>query len=101
METLKKLSKVVISLSMIITITVGALSIIGVAITGFYPGIIVLLIVTLVPIASRFHARKITSKSIVFQRNHYITLIMVNLLSILMVLWMTFVIVIDRVFPNI
>ena len=96
-----KLFRVVIFLSMIITITAAALSIIGVAITGFYPGIIVLLLVAPVPIVSKFHANKIISKSNEFRRNYYIPLVIFNLLSILVVLWMTFVILIDRVFPNI
>ena len=37
---------------MILTLTAAALPIIGIAITGFYPGIIVLLFLTLIPIAS-------------------------------------------------
>lgn len=41
----------------------AAMSVIGVAITGFYPGIIVLFLVALIPIASKFYAKKIISKS--------------------------------------
>ena len=95
MET--KTFSVVTSMSMILTLTVAVLSIIGVAITGFYPGIIVLLLVALIPIASKFYAKKITGKSDDFKRNYYTTLTIINLLSILVVLWMTFVIVHDRV----
>lgn len=101
MEGFMKIFRVVTLISMILTLTVTSLSVIGVAITGFYPGIIVFLLVTLIPIASNFYAKKIISKSNVFQRNYYITFTIINLLSILVVLWMTFVIVIDRVFPNI
>ena len=61
------------------------------------PRIIVLLLLALIPIASRFYAKKIISKSNDFQRNYYTTLTIINLLSILVVLWMTFVIVHDRV----
>jgi len=82
---------------MVLTLTVSVLSIIGVGITGFYPGIIVLLLVALIPIASRVYAKKIISKSDNFQKNYYTTLTIINLLSILVVLWMTFVIVHDRV----
>jgi hypothetical protein len=88
---------VVTSISMVLAITVAVLSVIGIAITGFYPGIIVLLLVALIPIASKFYAKKVTGKSNVFQRNYYTTFTIINLLSILVVLWMTFVIVHDRV----
>ncbi|MNY54266.1 hypothetical protein D3C86_1901160 [compost metagenome] len=87
-------------MSMVLTLTVAVLSIIGVAITGFYPGIIVLLLVALIPIASKFYAKRIISKSDAFQRNYYITLTIINLLSIKVVLWMTFVIVHDRVLQD-
>ena len=88
---------VVAYISMILALTVAALSIIGIAITGLYPGIIVLLLVALIPIASKFYAKKIISKSNHYQRNYYTTFTIVNLLSILIVLWMTFVIAHDRV----
>jgi uncharacterized membrane protein (DUF441 family) len=50
MET--KTFSVVTSISMILILMVESLSIIGVAITGLYWGIIVLLLVALIPIAS-------------------------------------------------
>ena len=88
---------VVTSISLVLALTVAALSIVGVTITGFYPGIFVLLLVALIPIASKFYAKKIIGKSNDFQRNYYTTLTIINLLTILIVLWMTFVIVHDRV----
>jgi ABC-type transport system involved in cytochrome bd biosynthesis fused ATPase/permease subunit len=88
---------VVTSLSMVLALTAAVLSIIGISITGLYPGIIVLSLVALVPIASKLYAKKISSKSNDFQRNYYTTLTIINLISILVVLWMTFVIVHDRV----
>jgi hypothetical protein len=93
----QKTFSVVSSILMVLTLTVAALSVIGVAITGFYPGIIVLLLVALIPIASKFYAKKIIRKSNDFQRNYFTTLTIINLISILVVLWMTFVIVHDRV----
>ena len=96
MET--KTFRVVSSMSMILTLTVTALSIIGIAITGFYPGIMVLFLVALIPIASKFYAKKMISKSNDFQRNYFALLTIINLLSILVVLWMTFVILVNRVF---
>jgi hypothetical protein len=97
MET--KAFSVVTSISLVLILTVAVLSIMGIAITGLYPGIIVLCLVALIPIASKFYAKKIIGKPNDFQKNYYITLTLVNLLSILVVLWMTFVILVDRVFP--
>jgi len=71
MET--KSFSVVTTISMVLILTVAALSIIGVTITGLYPGIIVLLLVALIPIASKFYAKKIISKSNDFQRKYYTT----------------------------
>ncbi len=89
-----KTFKVVTSISMVFTFTIAALSVIGVTITGFYPGIVVLLLVALIPIASKFYAKK---KSADFRKKYYTTFTIINLLAIVVVLWMTFVIVHDRV----
>jgi hypothetical protein len=97
----KKTFSLVTSISMVLTLAVATLSIIGVTITGLYPGIIVLLILALIPIASKFYAKKIISRSSDSQKNYYNTLTIINLLSTLVVLWMTFVILVDRVFSKI
>ncbi len=86
---------------MILTLTVAAASFIGIAITGFYPGIIVLMLLTLIPFASNFYAKKIMGKSNVIQRNYYIKHTIINALTMLVVLWMTFVIMVDRIFSEI
>jgi hypothetical protein len=65
MET--KTFRVVSSISMVLIITVAALSIIGVAITGLYPGIIVLFLVALIPIASKFYAKKLLISQLIFR----------------------------------
>ena len=101
MERLKKIFRVVISSSKILTLTAAATSLVGVTLTGFYPGIIMLLLLTLVPFASDFYAEKKVAKSKAFQRNYYRTLTIINLLTMQVVLWMTFVIFVDRVFANI
>ena len=90
---------IVTTISMTVTVAVAMLSIIGVTITGLYPGILVLLLLALIPISSKVYAKKIIVKSNDFQRNYYTTLTIINLLLILVVSWMTFVILIDRVFP--
>ena len=96
-----KTFNVVTSISMVLALTVAVLSIIGISITGLYPGIFVLSIIALIPIASRAYAKKIIDKSNGVQRNYITTLTILNLLSILVVLWMTFVIVHDRVLGDI
>lgn len=98
MET--KTFSVVTSTSMVVTLTIAVLSIIGIAITGLYPGIFVLALLALIPIASKWYAKKIIHQPHDFQRNYYTTLTIINLLSILIVLWMTFVIVHDRVLQD-
>ena len=96
-----KTFSLVTSISMVLILTVAALSIIAVAITGFYPAIVVLCFLSLVPIASKFYTKKIGNMSNAFQKNYYRTLTVINLLLILVVLWMTFVILVDRVFSKI
>ncbi|MEO6228589.1 MAG: hypothetical protein ABJB11_22175 [Ferruginibacter sp.] len=98
MET--KTFSVVTYIATVLTLAAAVLSIIGIAITGLYPGIIVLFLLALIPIASKFYAKKVIGKSSNVQRNYYTALIIINLLSILVVLWMTFVIVHDRVLQD-
>jgi len=99
MET--KTFRVITSISTVLTLTVATFSIIGVAITGLYPGIIVLVLVALIPLASRFYSKKIISKSYAFQRSYFTIFTIINLLLILVVSWMTFVILVDRIFGKI
>ena len=92
-----KTFNIITSISLALNLTAAALSIIGISITGFYPGIVVLILLTLVPIASKLYAKKILSNPDDKRKNNFTILTIVNLLSILVVLWMTFVIVHDRV----
>ena len=96
----KKVFDVVTSIAMVLSLTVAVLGIIGITMTGVYPGVIILSLITLIPIASKFYAKKVTSKPIGFQKNYYTMLTILNLLSILVVLWMTFVIVHDRILQD-
>ncbi len=84
--------RVITSLSMALTFTAAALGMASMAVAGFYPGIVVLSLLPLVPVASRLWAGRKN-----FRKNRYAALAIVNLLSILVVLWMTFVIVHDRI----
>jgi predicted permease len=95
-----KTFSVVSSISMVLTLTVALLSIVGIAITGLYPGIIVLWLLALVPIASRLYVTKRIRNSNDNHAKYYTTFTIINLLTILVVLWMTFVILHDRVLQD-
>jgi len=90
----------VTSISIALALTAAVLSIIGIAITGVYPGIVVLLLLALISVGSKVYAGRIDSKPNGYQKNYYTTFTIVNLISILVVLWMTFVIVHDRVLKD-
>ena len=95
-----KTFRAVTVVAMVLALTAAVLSIIGIAVTGLYPGIVVLLLLALIPVASRVYAKKITGRSNNFQVSYYATLTVINLLLILVVLWMAFVIVHDRVLKD-
>ncbi|MDR1201899.1 MAG: hypothetical protein LBL58_09775 [Tannerellaceae bacterium] len=92
-----KVFSAITSIAIAFTLAAATIGIIGISISGLYPGVIILCLVALIPIVSKFYAKKISSKSNHFQRNYYTTFTIINLLSILVVLWMTFVIVHDRI----
>ena len=98
MET--KTFSVVTTISMFLTIIAAILSIIGIAITGLYPGIIVLVVLALISVASRLYAERIISRNEDFQKKYYAGFTFINLLLIVVVLWMAFVIVHDRVLKD-
>jgi hypothetical protein len=93
-----KLFNVVSLISLVLTLTVATAIFIGLTITGFYPGMIVLLLLTLIPITSKIYTAKISGNSENFKRNYYLIFTIANLITILLVMWMTFVIMVDRVF---
>ena len=92
-----KTSRVIICLAMGLTLAAALLSIIGTAFTGFYPGIMVLCALTLIPIVSWSRAKRIPDEPASRQGNYSVVVGLVNLLVILVVLWMSYVIVHDRV----
>lgn len=92
-----KTFSIVTSISIILAITTAILSLIGITITGFYPGIIVLFLVALITVTSKFYVKKISNHSQDFQKNYYTIVTIINVLLIVIVLWMSFVIIHDRV----
>ena len=52
---------------MLLILTVAVLSIIGLTITGLYPGIIVLLLAALIPIASNVYAKKLVVDTMILR----------------------------------
>ncbi len=93
MKTLDVITKI----SMSLALTAALLSIIGIIKTGFYPGIVVLSVLALISIASKRYAKNINIKREKLQPNVITTLIIINFFLILVVIWMAFVIVHDRV----
>jgi hypothetical protein len=87
---------VVTAVTMGITLAVLALGLFGVYLTGLYPAIWVLLFIAIIPVVSRIYAKKNTGKS----KNVFTAIMIINLFLIPVVLWMSFVILVDRVFPN-
>lgn len=90
---------IVTKISIVFTLTIAALSIIGISITGLYPALIVILLAALIPVASRLYSAKITDKPIGFRKRYYRTFTFINILIIFLFIYMTFVILVDRVFP--
>lgn len=93
---MKKLTTIT-NISMPLALTAALLSIIGIIKTGFYPGIIVLSILALIAIASKRYTKKEKNSQENLQPKFITLLIIVNLFLMLVVLWMAFVIVHDRV----
>jgi len=82
MVGLIKICRVVTFISMIMTLTVAAASVVGIVITGFYPGIIVLLLLTLIPIASYFYNKNMLAKTILYRE-------IISLQSLLLIYWLS------------
>lgn len=88
------------SVALVLTLAVATFSVAGIVVTGLYPGMIVLWLLALIPVGSRLYAGKKNRESGGLRGNQYTLLAAANLLSVFIVLWMTFVIMIDRVIPN-
>lgn len=93
-------SKIVTTVSLVTTIIAVIIGVVAFAITEFYPAFVVLLLLPLVPIISWIYAKKITGKSNGQRKNYYTRFTIINALTILVVLWMMFVIVHDRIFQD-
>ncbi len=88
------------TITLVLTITLAVLSFIGVAFTGFYPGMIILWLLPLIPIASKYFGMKRLNSNGNYVNRYNTALTVLNLLTILVVLWMTMVIVHDRVLKD-
>ncbi len=92
-----KTFSVVTTIVLVLTVLVTTLSVIGITITGVYPGIFVFIVLALIATGSNFFSKRLSNTASVFKRRYLTSLTLINLLVILVVLWMTFVIVHDRV----
>ncbi|THD30711.1 MAG: hypothetical protein DI588_14880 [Flavobacterium johnsoniae] len=88
------------TLSVIVTFIAVVLGFIGVVISEIYPGFIILFLLMLIAIGSKWYAKKNSDKHNNFQGNYYTILTVLNLLIILVTLWMTFVITHDRILQD-
>jgi len=86
----------VTAIAMVVTLAALALGLFGVFLTGLYPAFWILLFIAIIPVVSKLYAKKHTGKS----KNVFTTIMIINLVLIPVVLWMSFVILIDRVIPN-
>lgn len=76
------------------------LGFIGVVISEIYPGFIILFLLMLIAIGSKFYAKKNSNRPNNFQGNYYTFLTILNVLIILVTIWMTFVITHDRILQD-
>lgn len=91
---------VVTFIAMILAFVALIIGVFGVIFSGFYPAVIVLLLLVFIPVCSRIYPKKVVSNPSGFQPGIYRALTFLNLIIILTVVWMSFVILIDRVIPN-
>ncbi len=87
-------------MAMVLAFMVVAVVIAAISVDGFYQGSIVSLLLALIPMASKFYAKRIGGRSEKFQKNYFTTFTIVNALLIPAALWAMFVTMIDRVIPN-
>ena len=94
-----KATRIMNRVAFVATLGAAMLGIIGMALTGFYPGIIVLFLLTLIPMVSRSYMRA-NAPGPDGRTRKMTALLLLNLLVILVALWMSFVIVHDRVLQD-
>lgn len=94
-----KTFKVITSIARVFSLLGFALGVVGAVMTGLYPGFLVLIGLAIIPLASRSYVKqKIEVNTGASMQNHWL-LTGLNFLVILVVIWMSFVILIDRVIP--
>lgn len=87
--------------ALLLTSMAAAIGLAGLIYTGFYPGVLVLAMLPLIPIGSFVYAGRAHHQSPTATPNYYRTLTVLNSLTILVAVWMCFVILVDRVFGHI
>lgn len=95
-----KTFSVVTLIAMLLTLTAALLSLIGITITGLYPGIAVLVLIAMIPLGSRYYAKRTAARGDGTHTHNFTPLMILNIVIILVVLWMTYVIVHDRVLQD-
>lgn len=95
-----KAFRIISFLAIVLSFSAAIFCLLGLVITGFYPGIPVLLFLLLIPLVTGIYRKRMVYKSRTVRRKVYRTLTLINLLLIPIVLWITFVITIDHIIPN-
>lgn len=94
-----KIFRMITSIARVFSLLAFALGVVGAIMTGLYPGFLVLIGLAIIPLASRSYVKqKIEMNDRATNDNHWL-LTALNFLVILVVIWMSFVILIDRVIP--
>ncbi len=96
-----KTFKFISGISLGITLLAAVLSVVSFFIYGFYPALVALWLLPLIPIFSRRYVKKVNSRTDGSRKKSFIGLTILNGFIILVELWMAFVIVHDRVLGDI
>lgn len=83
--------------SLVLAVLAATLSLVGTIITGLYPAIGVFCVLVLVPVVSRAYIKKRITSTGSVKKVRISMLTVLNALTILIICWMSFVIVHDRV----
>lgn len=96
-----KAFNVITSIARVFSLLALALGIVAAVMTGLYPGFLVLIGLAIMPLASRSYVKQKIEMNAEGNKEPHWLLAGLNFLVILAVIWMSFVILIDRVIPGI
>lgn len=95
-----KAFNVVTYIAKVFSLLALALGIVAAVMTGLYPGFLVLIGLAIMPLASRSYVKQKSEMNAEGNNQPHWLLTGLNFLVVLAVIWMSFVILIDRVIPS-